>query len=102
MTPARRTPPTLHDGAVRVGGIDLNKPRIHHALRAVLALASAPGGFTVSQLAAKVHTMTGQTTYTIRHAAYDLRKIRGKQLIDKPGRSRRYHLLPEATRTLTA
>jgi hypothetical protein len=89
-------------GAVRVGGIDLNKPRIHHALRAVLALASAPGGFTVGQLATKVHTLTGQSTYTTRQAAYDLRKIRGKQLIDKPGRSRRYHLTPKAARTLTA
>ena len=89
-------------GAIRVGGIDLNKPRIHHALRAVLALASAPSGFTVGQLATKVHTMTGQTTYTTRQAAYDLRKIRGKQLIDKPGRSRRYHLTPKAARTLTA
>jgi hypothetical protein len=89
-------------GAVRVAGIDVNKPRIHHALRAVLALASAPGGFTVGQLATKVHTLTGQSTYTTRQAAYDLRKIRGKQLIDKPGRSRRYHLTPQAARTLTA
>ena len=47
-------------GAVRVGGIDLNTPRIHDALAAVLALATAPGGFTVGQLAAKVCTMTGQ------------------------------------------
>jgi len=34
-------------GAVRVGGIDLNTPRIHHTLAAVLALTSTPGGFTV-------------------------------------------------------
>lgn len=75
-------------GAVRVGGIDINKPRIHNALTAVLALASTPGGFTVGHLAAKVTAMTGQT-YTVRQAAYDLRKLRGKQLITKPGRSRR-------------
>src|SRR6266545_358170 len=79
-------------GAVRVGGIDPNKPRIHAALTAVLALATAPDGFTVGQLAAKVHTMTGHTDYTVRQAAYDLRKLRGKRLIDKPGRSRRYQL----------
>jgi hypothetical protein len=88
-------------GAVRVGGIDLNTPRVHDALRAVLALASAPGGFTVGQLAAKVCTLTGQTSYTVRQAAYDLRKLRGKRLIDKPGRSRRYHLPPDAARTIT-
>ena len=35
-------------------------------------------GFTVSELATKVHTVTGNTDYTIRQAAYDLRKLRGK------------------------
>jgi hypothetical protein len=36
--------------------------------------------------------MTGQTDrdYSTRQAAYDLRKLRGKQLLNKPGRSRRY------------
>jgi hypothetical protein len=43
-------------GRHSVGGIDLNKPRIHAALSAALALAAAPGGFTVGQLANKVHT----------------------------------------------
>ena len=39
--------------------------------------------------------MTGTDTgYTIRQAAYDLRKLRGKELIAKPGRTRRYHLHP--------
>jgi hypothetical protein len=33
-------------------------------------------------------------------AAYDLRKLRGKHLIDKPGRSRHYHLPPPAARTI--
>jgi hypothetical protein len=75
---------------------------MHDALAAVLALAAAPGGFTVGQLAVKVCTMTGQTGYTNRQAAYDLRKLRGKHLIDKPGRSRRYHLSPDAARTITA
>ncbi len=36
--------------------------------------------------------MTGQdhATYNTRQAAYELRKLRGKQLISKPGRTRRY------------
>jgi hypothetical protein len=89
-------------GAGRVAGIDLNQPRLHDALSAVLALATAPGGFTVGQLAAKVHTMTGHIGYTTRQAAYDLRKMRGKRLVDKPGRSRRYHIQPQAARTITA
>jgi hypothetical protein len=89
-------------GATRIGGIDLNKSRIRSTLAAVLALAAAPGGFTVTDLATKVHTMTGQTTYTTRQAAYDLRKLRGKDLIVKPGRSRRYHLPAQPARTITA
>jgi hypothetical protein len=91
-------------GGTRVGGVDLNKPRIRAALQAVLALAAAPSGFTVAQLAAKVQQQTGQTDrdYTTRQAAYDLKKLRGKHLVDKPGRSRRYHTPPQALRTITA
>jgi hypothetical protein len=91
-------------GATRVGGIDLNRPRMRAALAAVLALTAAPGGFTVAQFTTKVHTMTGQTDhdYTVRQGAYDLRKLRGKKLIDKPGRSRRYHTPLPAARSITA
>ncbi len=89
-------------GQTRVGGIDLNKPRIRAVLAAVLALAAAPGGFTVADLAAKVQAIGDQTGYTIRQAAYDLRKLRGKDLLVKPGRSRRYQVPPSAARTIAA
>jgi hypothetical protein len=89
-------------GRTRVGGIDLNKPRIRAALAAVLALSAAPDGFTVADLAAKVQQMTGQRGYTIRQATYDLRKLRGKNLVVKPGRSRRYQVPPSAARTIAA
>ena len=81
-------------GASRVGGIDVNKPRIRAALAAVLALALSPGGFTAADMTAKIHAMTGQAhaTCNTRQAAYDLRKLRGKQLISKPARTRRYYL----------
>ena len=46
--------------------------------------------------------MTGQASYTTRQAAYDLRKLRGKHLTDKPGRSRRYYIPPDAARTIAA
>jgi hypothetical protein len=88
--------------AVRVGGVDPNKPRTRATLAAVLALSPAPGGFTVTDLAAKVHTMTGHTDYTTRQAAYDLRKPRGKHLVDKPGRTRRHHVGDPPARTIAA
>ena len=89
-------------GAVRTGGIDLNKPRARAVLAAALAPAIAPGGFTVAGFAAKVRDMTGQAGYTIRNAAYDLRKLRGKHLADKPGRTRRYLISPAAARIISA
>ena len=73
-------------------------------LAAVIALSASPEGFTVGDLATKVQAMTGQTgsDYTVRQAAYDLRKLRGKHLVAKSGRSRRYHVPPSAARTITA
>ena len=83
-------------GATRVGGIDLNRARMRNALAAVLVLAASPNGFTVTGFADQVRVMTGESTadYSTRHASYDLRKIRGKHLVDKPGRTRRYHVHP--------
>ena len=91
-------------GATRIGGVDLNKPRMRDALRAALALAPAPNGFTVAEFAAKVHAITGTSDadYTIRQAGYDLRKLRGKQLLDKPARTRRYQVDAPAARTIAA
>jgi len=89
-------------GAVRAGGIDLNKPRVRAALSAALTLAPAPDGFTVAQHAAAVQHITGLARYTARQSAYDLRKLRGKDLVVKAGSSRRYHIPPEAARTIAA
>jgi hypothetical protein len=91
-------------GTTRVGGVDVNKPRIRAALSAALALSTAPSGFTVTEFTTKVHTMTGQTDsdYTTRQGAYDLRKLRGKDLITKPGRTRRYQIPTHAASTIAA
>lgn len=45
--------------------------------------------------------MIGQTNsdYTSRQAAYNLRKLRGKDLVAKPGRSGRYHCPATAAST---
>jgi len=55
-------------GATRVGGVDLNKPRIRAALAAALALAVAPEGFTVAEFTRKVHALTGQSQAATRSA----------------------------------
>jgi hypothetical protein len=70
----------------------------------VQALAPAPDGFTVAEYTARVHAATGatDTDYSTRQGACDLRKLRGKQLITKPGRSRRYQVPDDAARTIAA
>jgi hypothetical protein len=91
-----------HLGSTRTGGIDLSKPRMRAALSAALALAPAPGGFTVADFTARVAAMSGHAGYTTRQAAYDLRKLRGKTLAVKPARTRRYEIPPDAARAITA
>jgi hypothetical protein len=44
-----------------------------------------PGRVHRRRPAARVSAMPGHDGYTIRNAAYDLRKLRGKHLADKPG-----------------
>ena len=89
-------------GATRIGGIDLDKPRIRAALSAALALATAPRGFTVADFTAKVQAMTGQASYTTRQADYDIRRLRGKNLAERPGGSRCYLISPQAACTIAA
>ena len=89
-------------GATRTGCIDLNKSRTRAALAAALALAAAPHGFTVAEFTAKARLLNRHADYTIRQGACDLRKLRGKNLAVKPGSTRRYHIPPEAARTIAA
>jgi len=91
-------------GKTRVGGVDLNNIRMRRALSAVLALGRSPAGFTMAHFGAKVQSMTGlpDGDYTHRQAAYDLKKLRAKDLITKQARSRQYQLSPPSMRAVTA
>ncbi len=99
---------TLHTasyvGQTRVGGIDIRKPRMQAVIGAVIALAVAPQGFRSSDIAAKVRAITGasENDYTARKAAYDLKKLRGKHIVRKIGRSRRYETVPEGLQAIVA
>jgi hypothetical protein len=91
-------------GKTRVGGLDVNKPRMRAVLSAALSLACLPDGFTVGQLGDTVRSTLGATTsnYDARRAAYDLRKLRGKELVSRVDDSRRYRIPPQAIRTIAA
>ena len=95
-------PQPTQRGTRRLAGIDLQKPRMRAVVEALLSLAPAPNGFTAGDVAAKIGDRLSPTTYTPRHAAYDLRKLRGKELVTRVGTTRRYRLAPPAIRTLVA
>src|SRR6266403_1795016 len=91
-------------GKTIVGGIDLNKARMRAVLEALIALSASPNGFTASHVAARVCARTKQSPsqYGPRHAAYALKKLRGKDLVRRIGHTRRYEPLPTGLRAMTA
>jgi len=91
-------------GNTRVGGMDFNKPRIRWVAEAVLTLAPSLRGFTASQLAQQVRIFSHQTEaeYTARHAAYDLKKLRGKEFIRRIAKTQRYEPTSGGLKAITA
>jgi hypothetical protein len=91
-------------GRTIVGGIDLNKERIRRVVEAVIALSPLHAGFTASDLAARVGSLGGhsQPPYGPRQAAYDLKKLRGKQIVRRIGHTHRYEPLPTGLKAMTA
>jgi hypothetical protein len=95
-------PAPVRLGKTRVGGIDFNKPRMRWVARAVLALSASSPGFTASQLAHQVQTLSQQSEsdYGPRRAAYDLKKFRGKDFIRRIDKTVKYEPLPAGLRAM--
>ena len=91
-------------GKTKVGGIDFNKARMRWVAEAVLALAPSPGGFSASELAHQVRMISeqSQSKYGPRRAAYDLKKLRGKQIVRRIAKSQRYQPIADGLKTMTA
>ena len=91
-------------GKTKVGGMDLHKVRMRWVIDAVMALAPSPRGFTASELARQVRVLSHQseTEYGARRAAYDLKKLRGKQIVRRIGQTRRYESIPKGLRAMAA
>ena len=87
-------------GKTRVGGVDTNRLR----MKAVVVLSTSPKGFTAGEVACKVRSLGGlpESAYSPRQAAYDLKKLRGKQMVPRKPRSRRYEELPDGLRAMAA
>jgi hypothetical protein len=91
-------------GTARVAGINLASARLAAVMDAVVALSTQPCGFTSGDLAVKVQERLALSAeeYQPRQAAYDLKKLRGKKLVAKIGKSRLYEAPGEGLRTLVA
>lgn len=91
-------------GASKLAGIHLDQPRIRAVLSSVLALAPAPTGFTASQLANQVKERFAHLfpDYSPRQAAYDLKKLRAKNLVTRIGNSRKYSPTPDGLQAISA
>jgi len=81
-------PTPSHVGKARVAGVNMNQARMRAVLQAVLALAVLPQRWGSAAVAAKVCKIRGWSPdeYQARHASYDLKKLRGKNLIRQDGR----------------
>ena len=87
-----------------VGGIDLNKVRMRLVVEAVIALSPSTNGFTAADVAARVDALGNDrhSRYGPRHAAYDLNKLRGKNIVCRIAHTRRYQSLAGGLRAMTA
>lgn len=93
-------PTTL--GHKRLAGINLDNARNRNVIDTVVGLSTEPDGFTLSQVAETMRARSGDATYSTRNAAYDLTKLRGKKLVQRRRKSRRYEADPSAVRTMCA
>jgi hypothetical protein len=91
-------------GKSTVGGIDFNKPRARRVAQAVLTLSAAAGRFTAARLAKQIRMLGNlkETEYNVRHAGYDLKKLRGKLFVARVGKTRKYQATSEGLKTITA
>ena len=100
----QRLPEPSTVGKARVGGIDFNKQRMRRVAEAILALSWRAKGFTASQLANQVAQISAPASggYGPRQAAYDLKKLRGKQMVERIGKTRRYQTTPAGLKAIAA
>jgi hypothetical protein len=89
-------------GRTRVGGLDVNRSRMRAVMEGVIGLSVNPRGFTASEVAGRVKEILGKSVpnYHARQASYDLKKLRGKDLVRRIKNSRFYEPSQEALRAM--
>ena len=84
------TLPSTNDDGLYAAALRLGEQRVM-ALAALVGFCYRIRGFTNQQLVERVGALL-QSPYTYRQATYDLRRLKGKDLIAKVARTNRYQL----------
>jgi len=82
----------------------LDQAGIRYCRQKILALSTSPKGFTAGELAGEVRRLGGSpgNAYSTRQAAYDIRKLRRKQMVEKRPHSHRYRSVPDGLPAMAA
>ncbi len=87
----------------RTAGIDINNLRNRAIMESLIALSINPAGITTPRLAKAVCERIKIKNYSTRHAAYDLKKFRAKNIVVKTAIGKRsYRVTPDGLRAMTA
>lgn len=92
-------------GEQRLAGVDINKNRTIAIMECVLALAIKPNGYTAKDITILMKERLDKKQakgYTPAKAAYDIRKLRGKALVVKIEKSRKYKTTKKGMQTIIA
>ncbi|MCD4697739.1 MAG: hypothetical protein K8S16_16060 [Bacteroidales bacterium] len=92
-------------GKQRLAGVDINKNRTIAIMESVLALAIKPNGYTAKDITILMKERLDKKqakSYTPAKAAYDIRKLRGKGLVTKIEKSRKYKTTKKGMETIIA
>jgi DNA-binding PadR family transcriptional regulator len=92
-------------GKQRLAGVDINKKRNLAVMECVLALAIKPNGYQAKDIAALMKQRLDKkqaALYSPGKAAYDIRKLRGKGLVEKAEKTRIYKTTPKGVRTIVS
>jgi hypothetical protein len=93
VTSAEVTRPTTTADGLHAPALRFGDPRVMAVLAAALRFTHLIAGFDNRTLTQLVTALLG-TPYTSRHATYDLRRLRRKQVIERLPGTHRYRLTP--------
>lgn len=83
-----------NDGGLYAPGLRFGDPRVVAVFAAIVGFCHLVDGFSNRQLTERVSILLDDRPYNSRHATYDLRRLKRKELISKIPHTHRYQLTP--------